>query len=131
MVGILIDVDGNIALAVSGGAKKAELTLAAARGLDGPLYQKLELADDIDITKYVSIDELGYCKSDNAAPPGNCAAPKLIAHALAKKWRKPFVISEVWSNRKNKDTDKFGKNEPIESCLACGKLLPLMLHGQG
>lgn len=131
MVGILIDADGKIALAVSGNAKKANLTFQAARSIDGDLYQSLELAGDVDISKYVTLEEIGFCTAEGAAPPGNCAAPKLVAHALGKGWKLPFAISEVWSDRKNKAEDKFAKNEPIESCLACGKLVPLMMHGAG
>ena len=123
MVGILIDADGKIALAVSGNTKKANLVLAAAESI----YQGLELAGDVNILDYITNEELGHCRSDGAAPPGNCAAPKLIGHAIAGSWKLPFAISEVWSDKKNVEKEKFNKNEPIESCIACGKLVPLMM----
>jgi hypothetical protein len=127
MCGILIDMDGKVAIAVSGKADKGAKALQAAKGLGVALYTGAVLAGAITLSDYADLGEVGHCKTDGAAEPGNCAAPKLINHAKKNGWRAPFVISEVWSARKGKATDKFAKNEPIESCQACAKLLPLML----
>lgn len=131
MCGILIDAKGRVAIAVSGSGSKGEAkalkALNAAQGLAGDLYKNAVLASDITLADYADLGEVGHCRTEGAAEPGNCAAPKLINHAKKNGWDAPFVISEVWSVRKSKDRDKFAKSEPIESCQACGKLLPLML----
>jgi hypothetical protein len=140
MVGVLIAADGRMAVAVSGGgnSKDAAVRTAVDQTLAAvsALYPYLIFVGNIEgqiptvSGQFLSRQEFDHSAGDGlTAVPGTCAGPKLMAYAITNGWARPYAMSEAWSARKQDETAKFGKSEPIESCNTCCRLIPMMLCG--
>jgi hypothetical protein len=135
MIGLLIAADGSMVATTSStdGSQNRRLLII---GIRLSQYGNIAVAGDLDLTKplpnaggaAVAVDEREGCQPAGCPVPGQCAAPKLIAYAIANNLPRPYVMTEVWSERNQGDKERaFKANEPIESCYSCGSLVPLLM----